>query len=224
MGGRRGYGPTHSQTLDKLFLGVPGLHVVAPTVLGNPGELLKQAILKDNQPVLFIENKLQYLQKCFDTSLSLDFDLVSSTLPNAYTSIYTLSVKDAPPPSLTLTTYGYMSNLAKQAVLHLAYEYEIFCDLIVPTQLVPFKTQDSLPIQLIESLKRTNRLLTVEENSFTLGWGAEIIARAAQIFGPTLKAVQRLAAVETPIPASPPLEDLTFPNVDDIVQTARMMV
>src|SRR5512137_2746142 len=61
MGGRRGYGPTHSQTLEKLFLGIPGLRVLAPCALGDPGELLMKAILEDNDPVLFVENKLLYL-------------------------------------------------------------------------------------------------------------------------------------------------------------------
>ena len=60
MGGRRGYGPTHSQTLEKLFLGVPGLRVLAPCTIGEPGQLLEQTILSTEEPVLFIENKLLY--------------------------------------------------------------------------------------------------------------------------------------------------------------------
>jgi len=59
MGGRRGYGPTHSQSLEKMFLGVPGLHVVAPNTLGDPGQLLEAAIA-DDDPVLFVEHKLLY--------------------------------------------------------------------------------------------------------------------------------------------------------------------
>jgi pyruvate/2-oxoglutarate/acetoin dehydrogenase E1 component len=60
MGGRRGYGPTHSQTLEKLYLGVPGLRVLAPSSVGDPGGLLSRAILEDDDPVLFVENKLLY--------------------------------------------------------------------------------------------------------------------------------------------------------------------
>src|SRR5512138_978221 len=52
MGGRRGYGPTHSQTLEKLFLGVPGLQMIAPCEFGNPGELLHQAIVKTEDPLI----------------------------------------------------------------------------------------------------------------------------------------------------------------------------
>ncbi len=61
MGGRRGYGPTHSQSLEKMFLGVPGLKVVAPNTLGDPAEMLAAAIA-DDDPVLFIEHKLLYLR------------------------------------------------------------------------------------------------------------------------------------------------------------------
>ncbi|TVR35630.1 MAG: pyruvate dehydrogenase, partial [Spirochaetaceae bacterium] len=60
MGGRRGYGPTHSQCLEKHFLGVPGLGVVALHSLGDPGALLRQAILSEEDPLLFIENKTLY--------------------------------------------------------------------------------------------------------------------------------------------------------------------
>src|SRR5512136_2691273 len=59
MGGRRGYGPTHSQSLEKMFMGVPGLKVVAPNTLGDPGQLLESAIA-DDDPVLFVEHKLLY--------------------------------------------------------------------------------------------------------------------------------------------------------------------
>jgi pyruvate/2-oxoglutarate/acetoin dehydrogenase E1 component len=66
MGGRRGYGPTHSQSLEKHFLGVPGLRVIAPTLFGDPGALLATAILEDDDPVLFIEHKLLYPLTVYD--------------------------------------------------------------------------------------------------------------------------------------------------------------
>ena len=59
MGARRGYGPTHSQSIEKHFMGAPGLWLVAPSVIGNPGELLMTAVASD-QPVVFIESKTCY--------------------------------------------------------------------------------------------------------------------------------------------------------------------
>jgi len=65
MGGRRGYGPTHSQTLEKHFLGVPGLGVLAPAPFAageqDARTLLQEAILHTEEPLLFVENKLLYL-------------------------------------------------------------------------------------------------------------------------------------------------------------------
>src|SRR3989338_935053 len=60
MGGRKGYGPTHSQTLETLFLNVPGLTIIAPSHFHNPGDLLQKAVLNEENLVLFIENKLLY--------------------------------------------------------------------------------------------------------------------------------------------------------------------
>lgn len=225
MGGRRGYGPTHSQTLEKLFLGVPGLRVLAPCALGDPGQLLLDAILVDSDPVLFIENKLLYL--CQVRELSGDPEFViqeklpepsgaqllagGNTLP--YAPVYTLSLRGAPAASLTLMAYGYMAELARQAALRLAYEHEIFCEIVVPTQLSPMETG-----ALAASLSRTGRLLTVEEGSHALGWGAEVVAQAAEAPGIRLQAAGRLAALDLPVPSSAALEQTVLPGVEQIVE------
>jgi pyruvate/2-oxoglutarate/acetoin dehydrogenase E1 component len=67
-------------------------------------------------------------------------------------------------------------------------------------------------------------LLTIEEGTYTLGWGAEILARAAQAFPAQLKATRRLAAADRPIPASVPLEEGVLPGIQDIVDAARSLV
>jgi len=228
MGGRRGYGPTHSQTLEKHFLGLPGLRVLAPCALGNPGELLSQAILADDDPVLFIENKLLYLQQLPPAELA-EFELIEGhptpqNTPEAldahtYPPVYTLHVKGAPLPQLTIAAYGYMASLALQAALRLAYENEIFIELIVPTQLSPFEIQP-----LLASAQRTRRLLVVEEGGLSLGWGAEILAQAGEVLGPGLLTCSRLASSDLPIPASLPLETQVLPGVEQIIQRVQSMV
>jgi pyruvate/2-oxoglutarate/acetoin dehydrogenase E1 component len=225
MGGRRGYGPTHSQSLEKHFLGVPGLHVLAPAALGSPGDLLKRAILETRDPVLFIENKLLYLQPLRPAEAD---DFTIETLPESAGAAwqglpepvfsapcYRLRVRGAPPPQLTLGAYGHMASLAQQAVLELAYEHELFCELIVPTRLAPVSANE-----IIASAAGTGRLLALEEGTRTLGWGAEILARAAESLGPRLRAASRLAAKDTPIPASGVLEEHMLPGVPAIVQSA----
>jgi pyruvate/2-oxoglutarate/acetoin dehydrogenase E1 component len=224
MGGRRGYGPTHSQTLEKLFAGVPGLRVLAPCALGDPGELLSRAISQDEGPVLFVENKLLYLKEVADPTALADFTLESIPSSGTYAPTYRLTFKEAPPPSLTLAAYGYMAELAREAALQLAYQHEVFTDVIVPTQLAPFDPDVHMPGPLLDSIKRTRRLLTVEEGTLTLGWGAEVLARAAQALGGKLENAQRVAAQDTPIPASMPLEQDALPGIETIVQTALKMV
>jgi len=120
---------------------------------------------------------------------------------------------------LTLTTYGYMAELALQAARRLAYEHEVFTDLLVFTELSPFLLHPLTP-----SLRRTGRLLTIEEGSYTLGWGAEVVARAAEALGPRLKAARRLAAQDLPVPASGPLEAAVLPGVDEIVRVGLEIV
>jgi 2-oxoisovalerate dehydrogenase E1 component len=230
MGGRRGYGPTHSQTLEKHFLGVPGLRVLAPTNLGDPGALLREAILKDDDPVLFVENKLLYLLPIHTADDLADFEVeeiqneasgaaagIPAAIPDlaGYAPSFRLRVQDAPPPTLTLAAYGYMADLARQAALRLAYEQEVFAELVVLTQLAPFEVQP-----IIESAQTSQRLLVIEEGGLSLGWGSEVLARAWEAMGPGLLSARRLAAMDLPIPASGPLEQAVLPGIEAILQAA----
>ena len=225
MGGRRGYGPTHSQSLEKLFLGVPGLTVLAPfhfwgtdSALGTPGELLTQAATKGQTPTFFVEHKLQYLLKLFTEEDLTEHTLTDLGSPDGY-PFYKLALKSAPNPQLTLAAYGFMAHLAMESMLTLAYEHEIFCDLLVPTCLAPYELSP-----LFESTAATGRLLTLEEGTLSLGWGAEVLARTAEALGPRLRKVGRLAGAETVIPAAPRLEVECLPDVADIVVKAQEMV
>lgn len=222
MGGRRGYGPTHSQTLEKLYLGIPCLKVIAPAALStpdgsnNPGELLYHAILADDEPVLFIENKLQYSLPVQSQPDLDDFVLTlgEPTQDSNYPT-YKLAMQGTPPPSMTIAAYGYMAELARQAVVRLAYEHEIFAELVVPTRLAPFEINP-----IIDSTRHTGALLVVEEGSYTLGWGAEVLARVAEETDSHPIRCKRVAAREVPIPAARPLEEQVLPGVDHIIQSA----
>ncbi|OGO29060.1 MAG: hypothetical protein A2136_09305 [Chloroflexi bacterium RBG_16_54_11] len=222
MGGRRGYGPTHSQTLEKLYLGIPGLQVLAPAALssadspGDPGSLLYHAIIHNHEPLIFIENKLQYVLPVLNQADLTDFTLSTYTggTGSSYPT-YSLSIKGAPPAKLSIAAYGYMVELVKQAALRLAYEHEIFVELVIPTQLAPF---DIRPI--LGSACQTGALLTVEEGNLSLGWGSEVIARVAENSGNQSIRFKRLAAQEVPVPASGPLEELALPGVEQVIQSA----
>ncbi len=215
MGGRRGYGPTHSQSLEKHFLGTPGLRVVAVSALDDPGALLRRAILDDDAPVLFIEHKLLYTSPVHTLDETDAFQVRRTG--NGY-PCYHLTLAGAPTPVLTFAAYGYMAELVMQAVYRLAYEYEVFTELIVPTQLSPFDLD-----LLIEKVSRSRRLVAVEEGSYLWGWGAEVLAQATEAIGAGLSA-RRVAAKDLPIPAAGSLEAAVLPGVEDIIRVAREMV
>jgi pyruvate/2-oxoglutarate/acetoin dehydrogenase E1 component len=208
MGGRRGYGPTHSQTLEKHFLGVPGLRVLAVTALDDPGGMLKLAILEEDDPILIVEHKLLYAQDVQLLGAASEFEVQKHT--GRFPS-YRLRIAGAPDPDLTLAAYGYAAHLAGQALRRMAYERERFAELIVLTQLSPYE------LDAVEaSVSRTGRLLVVEEGSYTLGWGAEVVARLAEGLVSPIR-FSRVAALDSPIPAAGELEEAVLPSVDDIV-------
>jgi pyruvate/2-oxoglutarate/acetoin dehydrogenase E1 component len=220
MGGRRGYGPTHSQTLEKLFLGVPGLRVLAPSSFAGPGRLLRAAI-DDRGPVLFVENKLQYQRRLDDPAFA-DLEMVMDA-QDGYASVVTVGVAGAPRPQLSITAYGDMAERAAEAQVRMAYEHEIFAELVVLEQLDPLGPDGGLPEPLLESLRRTGRLLTVEEGTHTHGWGAEVVARATEKSADVM-AVRRVAALDTPIPAAKTLEAEVLPDVGSILVAAQKLI
>jgi len=215
MGGRRGYGPTHSQSLEKMFLGVPGLRVVAPNTLGDPGQLLEAAIA-DDDPVLFVEHKLLYIRPLLEADKGdlVDYEIQPFGAP--FTSYVLRFTNHAVKSHLTLACYGYNFELARQAALELLMEREIFCEIVLFSQLSPFALDP-----LLDSLARTHRLLTVEEGGLTLGWGAEILARLAERSNDFSRChFHRVAALDLPIANSKPLEDAILPSVETIIHAA----
>jgi acetoin:2,6-dichlorophenolindophenol oxidoreductase subunit beta len=211
MGGRRGYGPTHSQSLEKLFLGIPGIKVVAPNTLGDPAELL-EASIADDDPVVFIEHKLLYTCPLLVQASGglADFAVSRTEAPYPVFLLQNAGYQ----PSLTIVTYGYNFELARAAAMELMMDYEIFSEIVVFSQLSPF---DSKPV--FESLSRTKRLLTVEEGTSSLGWGSEILARVLE--GDEQKRpfrAMRVAARDLPIANARSLEDAILPSISDIVR------
>jgi pyruvate/2-oxoglutarate/acetoin dehydrogenase E1 component len=217
MGGRRGYGPTHSQSLEKMFLGIPGLKVLAPNTLGDPGQLL-QAAIADDDPVLFIENKLLYTRPLLELGQGelTEFEILQFGTP--YPN-YILRIPNQV-SQLTFATYGYNFELVRLAALDLLMEHEIFAEIVLFSQLSPFALEP-----LFGLLRNTRKLLTVEEGTCSLGWGAEVIAHFVESSNDLSRYnFRRVAARDLPIANSRTLEDAILPSVQDIVQAALSLV
>ena len=216
MGGRRGYGPTHSQSLEKIFLGAPGLRVLAPNSLSDPAELLGAAVRQDEGPILFVEHKLLYTCPVLEPGKGDLVDLHVEKIGLEYPT-HLLNFEGVTQSHLTIATYGYNFELARAAALKLAYEYELFSEIVLYSQLSPFEITP-----VIESVHRTGHLLCVEEGTHTLGWGAEIVAQTAEKV-PHAKYF-RVTALDLLIANSKTLEDLILPSQEKIVQSALNLV
>ena len=212
-GGRRGYGPTHSQSLEKHFLGVPGLWVVAPHPLLDPGELLRQAIFDIDDPVLFVENKIGYGEP-LRRDLP-DFDALR--LADAASPFSTVWLKPRAAADGLLLCYGGMTPLAVEAATTLREREKLDLGLVIVSQLSP-TPQAHLDAILREAAPAA--VVTVEEAPAEGGWGAEMIATIERIRDTRrLGAIsyRRVGAKNAPIPGARALEDGVLPQVDDIV-------
>jgi pyruvate/2-oxoglutarate/acetoin dehydrogenase E1 component len=217
MGGRRGYGPTHSQSLEKLLLGVPGIRVVATSECHDLRGLLVEAVM-DDHPVFLIENKLMYgrpNRRPVDGYVD-ELRCVESDGP--YPAL-TFSGNDFAEASATIATYGGMLPLALEAATELVLEHELFCEVVALSRLHPL---DLDPV--LESVARTGALVSAEEGGLTGGFGAELAARTQELAWDDLRRpVRRVAARDGIVPASRELEDAALPGVGDLVQAVTAL-
>ena len=212
MGGRRGYGPTHSQSLEKLLLGITNICVVAASECHDLRALLTHAV-EDDGPVFFIENKLMYgrVNRRPDDGHIGELAVRESSGP--YPAL-TFSGTNFAEASATVVTYGGMVPVVLDAVTGLILEHEIFCEVVALSQLLPMGLD-----AVYESVGRTGALVTAEEGTLTGGFGAEIAARVQAAAWSDLRApVQRVAARDGIIPSARPLEDAMLPSVHDVVE------
>ena len=201
-GGGRQLGATHSQTPDAVFAHFPGLKVVAPGTPHDAKGLLKAAIRGDD-PVLFIEHSTLYQ---FRGEVS-DED---------YLEPIGVSKVQRPGSDVTVVAYSKTLQLSLQAAEQLARE-GIQIEIVDLRSLRPL---DMGPV--LDSFKRTNRAVIVEEGWRSYGVGAEVAARIAEEAFDYLDApIRRVAQAEVPLPYNQALEQMALPQVDDIVSAVR---
>jgi pyruvate/2-oxoglutarate/acetoin dehydrogenase E1 component len=211
MGGRRGYGPTHSQSLEKFLMGVPGIVVVAPSECHDIAGMLAAAV-DDDRPVFFIENKLMYGRPHRPPVDAHVGDFAVRTGDGAWPAL-TFSGNRFSGGEATIVAYGGMLPIALDAATRLILEEEIFTEVVALGQLLPL---DLDPV--LESVARTKALVTVEEGTLTAGVGAEIAARVQEAAWDDLRGpVRRVAARDGIIPSAPTLEDEALPGVEDLM-------
>ncbi len=188
-GGHRGYGPTHSQSLEKHFFGVPHLRVVAASLFHDPRDAFRD-FLSQNTPVLYVEHKLLYPQH-----MRLAPNGLITTREGSTVRLSAVPREDC---TATVLAYGYQAGLAADIVEKLAVEEEIFVELLVPAELSPM---DWAPVEV--SAKATGSLVTVEEGTAGWSWGTEVSAvMSERLFGLLRRPVSVVASEKTVIPSS----------------------
>jgi pyruvate/2-oxoglutarate/acetoin dehydrogenase E1 component len=204
-GAGRGNAAQHSQSLEAWFCHIPGLKVVTPSTPADAKGLLKSAIRDDN-PVIFLEHKVLYFSK--------------GPVPEGDYTV-PLGVADIKREGKDVTVVGIHTMVGKalKAAEELAAE-GIELEVIDPRTLVPLDEQT-----IIDSVKKTGRLIVSHEAYTRGGYGAEIIARVVDAAFDYLDAPPlRVCARDVPVPYAAVLETAALPQVEDLVAAARALV
>lgn len=196
-------GPFHSANPEMYFVHTPGLKVIYPSTAYDAKGLLKSAI-RDNNPVLFFEHKYLYRR------IKEEVPAGDYTVPIGKAAIRREG------RDLTILSYAAMAHTAMEAAGQLAQE-GIDAEVIDLRTLLPLDKD-----AIMQSVKKTNKLMVVHEDTRTGGIAGEIAALVCEgafedLDGP----VVRVTALDTPVPYSPPLEERFLPNTEKIVTAAR---
>lgn len=201
-GAGTGYAAQHSQSLEAWFMHVPGLKVTMPSTPYDAKGLLKSAIREDN-PVMFIEHKILYNTKG-------DVPKDEYTLP-----LGTADIKKEG-SDVTIVAHSRMVLCALEAAIEIEKDG-------INAEVIDLCTLNPLDMDtILTSVKKTSRLVTVEEGCRNVGVGAEISARIMeQAFDYLDAPVRRVAAKDVPIPCSRILEQVVIPDTQDIIKAVK---
>jgi pyruvate dehydrogenase E1 component beta subunit len=196
-------GAQHSQCYASWYAHVPGLYVLAPYSAADAKGLLKSAI-RDPNPVVFLENEMLYGQR-FEVP-----DDPEWTVPIGKAKIVRAG------SDVTITAFSIMVGHALAAADELS-EQGIEAEVIDLRTLRPLDTET-----IVESVKKTNRIVSVEEGWPVAGMGSEIAAiMMEQAFDWLDAPLKRVCAVDVPLPYAANLEKLALPQIADVVEAAK---
>ncbi len=200
--GGTGVGATHSHTPENMFANVPGLKVVVPATPYDAKGLIKTAI-RDNDPVFFLENTLLYGE-------------TGEVPEDEYTIPMGVADVKRTGEDLTIVSHGRCVIMALKAAEVLEAEHDIKAEVIDLRSIRPLDEET-----VLESVRKTNRVLLVEENKPFCGVGAQLSHMIQEKAFDYLDApIKRISAIDAPAIYSPPLEKHQIPNVDRIVKGA----
>ena len=202
-GGGQQLGATHSQNIELFYAFVPGMKVVAPSSPADAKALLIAAI-RDDDPVLFLENLSLYNNKGEVPDGDVPAEIGKAAVTRQGSDI-------------TLIGYSRMAYVASQVAERLAESDGLDIEVIDLRSLRPLDRET-----VVESVKKTHAAVILEDDWLTYGIGAEIAATISDGAFDYLDApVRRVAMAEVPLPYSKPLETAALPSVDDVIGAIR---
>jgi 2-oxoisovalerate dehydrogenase E1 component len=204
-GGRRGYGPTHSQSPENLMTGVPGLTIVFPSHRHDPGLLLRRAVLGWNSPTVFFEHKLLY-GRTVDNADYRELEPDPSDPGGAW---FPALSRGSGEPDVSLVAYGDSVQLAECVATQLEEE-EISVEIVAPSLLAPLPRAT-----LVNHLLSSPRIVVIEEAPTEFGFAAEL--GTALLEAGFQGRYRRVASPPVPIPAARSLETSVLPSVQDVL-------
>ncbi len=214
MGGGRGYGPTHSQTLDKFLVGIDNVKLVALNSFVDPKLIFEEIHQNENHPVIVIENKIDYGRLVGEKNRN-NYILERST--NDYPI-----VKCSPKlkiPTLTIVSYGGISSDVFEELPEIFSETELIPELIILSKISPLDIQP-----IINSVKKTRNIIVIEEGSIPFGVGAEILSSIVEDLGTAkMNIMHRIGSLPVPIPSSRSLEEHVLPNKNILEKIVRIV-
>ncbi|MBP7228111.1 MAG: alpha-ketoacid dehydrogenase subunit beta [Longilinea sp.] len=201
-GGGRQLGATHSQTPDVLFAHFPGLKVVAPGTPADAKGMLKAAI-RSGDPIFFIEHATLYQTRGEVPEGDYIVPLGKSTVQRAGRDV-------------TIVTYSKMLEISLKAADALAKEG-------IEVEIVDLRSLRPLDMgPVLESFRKTNRAVIVEEGWKSFGVGAEVAARIyEEAFDYVDAPIRRVAQAEVPLPYNRTLEQMALPKVEDVIKAVK---
>ena len=201
-------GPFHSQMPEAAFLHTPGLKIVAPATARDAKGLIKAAI-RDDDPVLYFEHK--YLYRRIKEELPAGEEILT---PIGKAAV----VREG--RDLSILTWSAMVWKSLEAAERLDREDGVSVEVVDLRTLLPLDDD-----AIAATVKKTNRVLIVHEDTRTGGAAGEITARINELAFEWLDApVRRVCALDVPLPYAPTLEDFVLPQTEDVVAAARWMV
>ncbi len=208
VGGYIRGGLYHSQCIESIFAHIPGIWIAFPSNAADAKGLLKTAMREEN-PILFCEHKGLYRQQ-FAASPEPDENYC---LPFGLAKIKKVGT------DITIVTYGFLVQRSLEAARKME-EIGISCEVIDLRTIIPWDKET-----VLNSVKKTGKVIVAHEDSRTAGFGAEIVSTIAEECFQYLDApITRVAAIDSPVPFAPVLEDVTLPQERNITEAIQKLI